>query len=649
MPLPPPAYAFWFSETRSGTGPNKVLNGFAPNWEKHNSAPRYIRRGFRQFHPIGNMTSHSDPVAEPETLSPVAVKATGSPSSEGKPAKSSTRFVQSNAGDGTRASDQYLHGVRLFATLALCVGSLFIVALDQTIVSTILTQVGSKFNAFEKIGWLTSGFLLPMACLLPSYGKISIAFGRKNTVMVGIVIFEIGSLVLALAQNMDMLIGGRVISGVGGGAVQSMVVVIISESVPISKRAAAMTLIGVTFSIASVLGPFIGGAFATHVSWRWCFYINLPIGGLALLLLVFGFNPPKAKGSLKAKLAKIDYLGTFLITTGLVLLLLGLTFGGNDFPWKLAAVILCFVLGGLMLVVFTVYNFKYSKNPIIIKEIIIIPQIAAASISAAFNFGFFIANTTYLAVYFQVIFNASAWHSGIDLLPMIIAVTLSSVANGFFIRFTRNVKLTMMVSAVLGPIGCGLLLLLSKTSPVSERIGLLILAGILCGLQFQSSVLAAQVEAPQHIPGSLILVTIFVNFAKSAGGAVAINLAQLIFISTGSSYIRDLLASLAPGSAEQQALAHVDPKLLLLTPQLIHQLPEAAKQLVLDEFMKALKNVFYFSLACALVAFVASLFSTNKKLPKPEDVYSDDESEEPAAEKAEGESASQISLPKAEP
>lgn len=593
------------------------------------------------------MASRSDSAREQPPLAVLAVAEKGSSEPPRDPAmgpvQKSQRFVQSNAGDGTRASDQYLTGVRLVATLALCVGSLFIVALDQTIVSTILTQVGSKFNAFEKIGWLTSGFLLPMACLLPSYGKISIAFGRKNTVMVGIVIFEIGSLVLALAQNMDMLIGGRVIAGVGGGAVQSMVVVIISESVPISKRAGAMTLIGITFSVASVLGPFIGGAFATHVSWRWCFYINLPIGGLAMLLLIFGFNPPRPEGKIRAKLAKIDYLGTFLITTGLVLLLLGLTFGGNDFPWRLAAVILCFVLGGLMLVVFTVYNFNYSKNPIVIKEIVTIPQIVAACVCASFNFGFFIANTTYLAVYFQVIFNASAWHSGIDLLPMVIAVTLSSVANGFFIRFTRQVKLTMLISGFLGPIGCGLLLLLSKTSPMSYRIGLLILAGISSGVMFQSSVLAAQVVAPPLIPGSLILVTIFVNFAKSAGGAVGINLAQLIFVSTGSTYIKDLLASLTPGSPEQQALAHVNPKLLLQTPQLVHQLPEAAKELVLDQFMRALKNVFYFSLALSLVAFVASLFSTNKTLPKSEDIYSDDESEEPAVEKAEGESSSQIS------
>ncbi|ODV81672.1 MDR transporter [Suhomyces tanzawaensis NRRL Y-17324] len=537
------------------------------------------------------------------------------------------KYYESNAGDGSRATDQHHSGLPLALTLISCVASLFIVALDQTIGSIIITEVGERFHSFEKVGWLTTAFILPLATLYPSYGKLSIALGRKVLVMIGIVVFMVGLLVCGMASSMNMLIGGRAVQGVGAGAVQSMVGVIMTESVPISKRALAYTLIGVTFSVASVLGPFVGGALASKVSWRWCFYINLPIGGLALTLFFFGFNPPKPVGSVREKLAKIDYVGTFFLTAGLVLFLLGLSFGGVEFPWKSAAVICCLVLGPVLMAIFMVWNFRFAKNPIILTELLVIPQIIAACISASFNFAFFMVYIVFLSIYFQVIFNASAYQSGIDMLPLVIVVSVSSMLNGVYIKFTRDVKSTMVFSGILAPIGGGLLLLLSDHSPVRDRIGLLIISGFSVGLQFQSSMLAAQLMAPPDVEGSLILVTILLNFLKSTLSTIAISVAQLLFQNTGATYLADTINSLDPSSLDYQILSKIPPKAILSSPRLINLFPPSTRQLVIRQFMRALKNTFYFGLGLACVSFVASVFCTNRRIPKDEDVLKKEDHE----------------------
>ena len=285
-------------------------------------------------------------------------------------------YFESDAGDGTKREEMYLEGKELILCFVAIFACFFLFALDQTIIATLLTTVGNKFNAFDKIGWLSAGFLISMAVLVAVWGKLSIIFGRKITMMVAIVLFEAGSLMCALASSMNILIGGRVLAGIGGGGVQSIAFIIVTEILPIQKRPMGMAILSTVFAVASVLGPLIGGAFTSHVTWRWCFYINLPVGGAAFLLFVFVYNPPKAKGSIREKLKLIDYLGVLLLSAGLVVFLLALTFGaGGQYAWNSAAVITCFVVGGAVSIIFFIWNVWFSKHPMLPWEVLRVFQI----------------------------------------------------------------------------------------------------------------------------------------------------------------------------------------------------------------------------------------------------------------------------------
>ncbi|KAK6200105.1 multidrug-resistance transporte [Scheffersomyces amazonensis] len=523
------------------------------------------------------------------------------------------KFIESDAGDGTKREDQYLHGFHLYACFTAIFLCMFLAALDQTIVTTILTTVGNKFDAFDKVGWLSSGFLLTMAIFIQTFGKLSIIFGRKYTMIVAVVIFEAGSLMAALAPNMNVLIGGRVLGGIGAAGIQGLSFVIISEVVPIDKRPIAMAVISTVFAFASVLGPLIGGAFTSHVSWRWAFYINLPIGGIAAVFLAWAFNPPRPTINVKEELKKFDYFGTFLLIAGCVVFLLALTFGGNNYAWDSAPVILCFVLGGLTFFAFVIWNIYFSKNPVFPNEITKVPQILASVIAMSGTFAFFITSIIYLSIYFQVIHGASAMSSGLHILPVIVGVVISSIATGVLIQKLKFVKPYAVIAGVLAPIGAGLLCLLEVDSSFSQQVGLLIIGGVATGMQIQPAVMSSQISAPKTA-GSTIMVTTFFNFSRSIASAIGADLGDAVY----SSSLRTLFRKAIANETNQeilQELSGVNLDSLVSNNAILEQLSPAAQYFVKTQIMEAIRNVFYMCIGFACITTVACLFGTNKKLP----------------------------------
>ncbi|KAF8004443.1 hypothetical protein HF325_001891 [Metschnikowia pulcherrima] len=526
----------------------------------------------------------------------------------------SKKFFEADAGDGTRREDFYLTGV----TLGLCVLSLFLCmflfALDQLIVATLLSTVGNKFNAVNQIGWLTSGFLISMTVLVLVWGKIAIIFGRKTSMVAAVVLFEAGSLMCALSNSMNVLIGGRVLAGVGGGGIQTLVFIVITEVFPIQKRPMGIAIIGCTFAVASVVGPLIGGAFTSNVSWRWCFYINLPIGAVALAVFVFVFNPPKTKTKATDKLTLIDYPGVLLVASGLVLVLLALTFGADGLhSWDSAAVICCFVLGGLLTIAFGVWNFFFSKHPLIPADVAMTIPTLAAAIELFGTFGYFIASVLYLSIYFQVIHDASAWQSGVHLLPLIIAVVIFSIASGIFVKKTTIVKPVAIFGVIIGFIGCGLITLLEVDSSSSQKIGLLICIGVGVGSQMQSAIMAGQITAPKT-PGGVILATTLINFLRSFGGALSGALADAVFGASFNNSIGTALKSQPQDVITE--LSKYNLKTITASSAILQEMSPETRNFVKLQIMKAIRNVFYMNFGFAAFSVFGVIFLTNKRLPQ---------------------------------
>lgn len=468
------------------------------------------------------------------------------------------------------SQDQVVKGFALYACLGSLTLALFLSALDILIVSTIIETVSRDFNEYSKSGWLVTGYSLPTALLSLVWGRAASIIGFKSSMLLSIIIFEVGSLVSALANSMNMLIGGRVISGVGGSGLQTLCFLIISTLVNERSRGMAISVLSCSFAVASIVGPFLGGAFTTHVTWRWCFYINLPIGGLAFLVFVLSYNPNGGNsiknftkavrsishvdfgGLLKAKsyyntfeklVFKFDFVGFALCSAGFCLILLGLTFGGNEYSWGSGTIIAYLVIGIVLSIAFFLYDFfvfnrfkapreNMVYRPLVSWNVISKPGVITAT---AVNFTICLmynAQVIYIVQFFQLIHGSTAWKAGIHLIacvvPTIITVNISGIINGK----TGHVKFIIVVGVVAAIVGAGLLTLLDNNSGSSKHIGLLILPGIAFGAIIQSTLMSSQIQIDKSSPSfrhDFISVTTINSFAKALGTAFGGVISNTVF------------------------------------------------------------------------------------------------------------------------
>ncbi|TVY82046.1 Efflux pump roqT, partial [Lachnellula suecica] len=492
---------------------------------------------------------------------------------------------------------RYPGPLKLLVILAGVSVSCFLVALDRTIVANAIPRITDDFDSPDDVGWYASAYLISSCAFQPVYGQIYTHFNIRWSFLLALGLFEVGSLICGLAHSSDIFILGRAVAGVGCAGVFAGAMVIISVSVELRQRPLMVALVGSVFGIGSVLGPLVGGAFTDLVNWRWCFLVNLPVGGVTIPVLLFFFHPPALmamKSSFVDRIYALDLPGSFLLLTSAVQLLLALKWGGISYQWSSSLVIGLLCGSVLEFIVFMAWERKKGMAALVPLRIIGQRGIAAALGESFFLSGASIVHVYFLPIWFQAVRGDDALSSGVHLVPYVVAMFVLSIVAGITATKTGFINPPALIGPVVSIVGCGMLITLEANSSVGKWVGYQILAGGGIGIANQQGYVAVQTLLPSSqasIGSALIL------FVQSLAGAV--------FASVGNNVLRNevlsgLLREKIPGVNVQKVLEVGATELKLLVP---------AQSLtrVLSVFNEAVCKVFAVAIPLAGMAFVCAL------------------------------------------
>lgn len=404
---------------------------------------------------------------------------------------------------------QYSHRQILLIMSGLMVG-LLLGALDQTIVSTALTRISEDFHRTDLYGWVVTAYLLTSTASTPLYGKISDQFGRKRIFQASIVIFLIGSALSGLSQDMYELIGFRALQGLGAGGLMTLAFAIVGDVIPPRERGRYQGYFGAVFAVSSVLGPLIGGYLVDQASWRWVFYINIPIGLIGLVVI-----NRVLKMDHQARHSKVDVLGSLLIVGGVSLLLVGVQLAGS--AARMTTTAWAYVIPGVVLVIAFCFWETRAAEPIIPLHLFR-NRVFAVSNTIGFVAGVVMFGALlFLPLYFQTIRGISPTQSGLRLLPMLAGVLLTSISSGRAVsRFGRYKAFVIVGTGVLA-IAVATMTTITVSTSTWALSGMLFLIGMGMGLFMQILIIAVQNALPVQVMG---VATASVTFFRTLGGAI---------------------------------------------------------------------------------------------------------------------------------
>jgi EmrB/QacA subfamily drug resistance transporter len=507
-------------------------------------------------------------------------------------------------------SVQLSHREILIVLGALMAGML-LAALDQTVLSTALPTIVGELSGLERLSWVVTAYLLTSTVSVPLYGKLSDLYGRKRLFQMAIGIFVVGSLLSGVAQSMTMLIIFRGIQGLGAGGIQSLAQAIIADIVSPRERGRYVGYMTGTWALSSIAGPLLGGLFVDHLTWRWLFFINVPIGIAALLVAIRVLKLPAVHIQ-----RKIDYTGAALLVGASTCLLLALTWGGTQYPWGSPTIIGLFAaaIAGLALFVYVELRAEEPMLPLrLFKDRIYIVCNVIGLIGGMSMFG----ALAFMPLYLQVVRGVSATSSGLRTLPMILSLLVTVIVTGQRISKTGKYRIYPIVGCFMLTVGLGIMSQLEVDSSWFMIWGALAILGVGIGLLMQVITLAVQNSVETRDMGTA---TASVNFFRSMGGAM------------GVAMFGAILSNRLTGYLEQYTPAGVETGFkgghLNVSPAQLRALPDAVHRGVEQAFSMAVTDVFLAAAPIAFIAFIVSFFL--KEVPLRRTVRREDDEAVPA-------------------
>jgi EmrB/QacA subfamily drug resistance transporter len=478
--------------------------------------------------------------------------------------------------------------------IALMLG-MFLAALDQTIVSTALPTIVGDLGGLNHLSWVVTSYLLASTVSTPIYGKLGDMYGRKPVFLAAIVIFLAGSMLAGLSQSMGQLIAFRFLQGAGAGGLMVTAQAIIGDIVSPRQRGRYIGLIGSVFAVASVAGPLLGGFFVDQISWRWVFYVNMPVGLIAILIVVFKLHLRTPHNR-----HRIDYLGATLLTGGVGALILLTSWGGVEYGWGSAIIIALGVAGALLLAAF-LWQERRAEEPIVPLTLFRSRVFNVASgMGATIGMAMFGA-IVFIPLYLQLVYGSSATRSGLQMLPLMLGLLTAAILSGRAITRLGRYRMFPIAGTATLVVGMFLLSRLGPDTAVWLASAYMLVVGIGIGLVMQVLVLVVQNDAqPEHIG----VATATATFFRSMGGSFGVAIFGAIFAARLSHELSHLPASVVErlGSGVQ------------MNPAQAAQLPPAMHGEFLVAFAHALHGVFLWGMAIAIIPFALSWFIQEKPL-----------------------------------
>jgi EmrB/QacA subfamily drug resistance transporter len=496
---------------------------------------------------------------------------------------------------------------------------LLLSALDQTIVGTAMPRIVADLQGFDKYAWVTTAYLLTSTAVVPISGKLSDMYGRKSFLIGSSALFVMTSALCGLSQDMNQLIVFRGLQGVAGGVLTSTVFTVISQIFPPAERGRIQGVFSGIFGLASIIGPLLGGYLTDNLSWRWVFYVNLPVGLVALVVLWFSF--PNVRPVARER--HIDFLGAATLVAGVVPLLLALSEGGTQYPWNSPLIIGLFVTSAVMLVIFGLVESR-AIEPIIPLNLfanrIVGVSVVALTVMAMGMFG----TILFIPLYFQGVIGTTATQSGTVLMPLMITMIASSIIGGQLISRTGHYKIVGLFGMTVMAIGLYLLSGMGADTDYWTVVRNMVIVGLGMGPTMPVFTLAAQnaVKISQ-----LGVVTSLTQFARSIGSTLGVALFGSLLTNSFVPAFRASLSADVMGVIPADLLAQFENPQVLLDPQLadalrqqfIERVPQGSQlfttvvSAIQAGLVVGLHDVFLLGAVLSVIGFITTLFL--KELP----------------------------------